>query len=880
MAIVNITTGSGATVANNVFRPAWKAPTNTTGNRDALQAAMTAASAYGVANNCQGIVLCDVPGTYFFALAVATSTFVAGERYVVLGASNTTIIIGDGVILTLAAGQATTAKYHFFLFGYPTQNFWITGNNGATNPNAGTIDCNAFLQTGYTIGFSQFGPHAVNGLGTATGGINNCGVVGIRTRRTHGNPIYLNGTAATAFVFPRPNNGLLIQDCYCEDFGEGLFTGVSNNPVIRGNFLRDANGTCVGDLIECGGDINGIIEDNEFIGGGGYAEFTTHLTAGVVTSITISKAGFGYVSAPDLVIESVNGVGSGATATCTVTVPSVASAGYIATITVGAGGSGYTAAPRVRLNGGRGGGACTDVVASQNFICRNNVFEHWAGQLVQQSNNGVLSTTGSTWTGNTFIDVSGAVSPADAVSSDPNAVLSTVFEDNLCVRCGLENGVVMYVNSTSTNSNFTSRGNRFIEGGYWWVGGKGRFTSTDDEIVVAGDQRYVDLGYLQAINRNNVGGNTIQVRFEGLQAKCLGNDALAVGIRFYGDNATAPNYSDYYGPSSHGPCNFTGSRGGSFTPIYDATYDLLKMDPSTLYDGAKFTSVVVGGSAPLTVTFQNLTTYGATSYSWQKSYDGGTTFVAFDGMPSAKTPTEVFTAGIWAIRLTATFADYTSIRTLTSYLTVTGLPVGTLGGFWLNADATVDGSQHVTVWPSRGVTNALSVVGTLTRTGNGITTGSGNYATMAAPITATGVMTMYAVIGARATIQSTVFMGSTTGSSQADLLTIGFAAVKSSTGVSVAVASDPTGVFLLRFRRKADGSCFIAWTGHAEVQMSGSLTGSFITDCLFAAPGEAVTSHAAVAFQLVSLYTEDAVTTGDDPIIRQYIATLNAAWVL
>lgn len=97
--------------------------------------------------------------------------------------------------------------------------------------------------------------------------------------------------------------------------------------------------------------------------GGGWdfsrvATATASVSAGAVSSITVSSAGEGYTVAPDVVFDG--GGGTGATATATI------SNGFVTGITVTAGGSGYTSAPTVFLRASDNaevlGGGASDVV--------------------------------------------------------------------------------------------------------------------------------------------------------------------------------------------------------------------------------------------------------------------------------------------------------------------------------------------------------------------------------------------------------------------------------------------------------------------------------------------------------------------------------------
>jgi len=57
---------------------------------------------------------------------------------------------------------------------------------------------------------------------------------------------------------------------------------------------------------------------------------------------------------------------------------------------------------------------------------------------------------------------------------------------------------------------------------------------------------------------------------------------------------------------------------------------------------ADFTGTPLSGSSPLDVDFTSTST-DADNYFWEKSDDGGMTWVEFDGTPTAENPSETFT---------------------------------------------------------------------------------------------------------------------------------------------------------------------------------------------------------------------------------------------
>jgi hypothetical protein len=116
---------------------------------------------------------------------------------------------------------------------------------------------------------------------------------------------------------------------------------------------------------------------------GSGAILTPVLTAGAVSSLTITAGGSGYSVAP--VIQIVGGNGNGATATCTV------SGGAINAVTVTAGGNNYTIAPSAILTTAS---AVTLTSASGNPTDVYAVFCQARSTLTKQN---VPATTGSRW---------------------------------------------------------------------------------------------------------------------------------------------------------------------------------------------------------------------------------------------------------------------------------------------------------------------------------------------------------------------------------------------------------------------------------------------------------------------------------------------------
>lgn len=84
---------------------------------------------------------------------------------------------------------------------------------------------------------------------------------------------------------------------------------------------------------------------------------------------------------------------------------------------------------------------------------------------------------------------------------------------------------------------------------------------------------------------------------------------------------------------------------------------------------ADFSGSPTSGEAPLVVQFTDLSANTATSWLWEKDSGGG--FASFDGTPTAQNPSETFSAGTYAIRLTATNSSGSDSETKTSYITAT-----------------------------------------------------------------------------------------------------------------------------------------------------------------------------------------------------------------
>ncbi len=86
------------------------------------------------------------------------------------------------------------------------------------------------------------------------------------------------------------------------------------------------------------------------------------LTAGAVSSLTVTNQGAGYTSTPQVILTNTPGdIGSGASATCTI--DTATNGGKIVAVTMADRGSGYTAVPTVTIGGLAGSPAITPIMA-------------------------------------------------------------------------------------------------------------------------------------------------------------------------------------------------------------------------------------------------------------------------------------------------------------------------------------------------------------------------------------------------------------------------------------------------------------------------------------------------------------------------------------
>lgn len=99
---------------------------------------------------------------------------------------------------------------------------------------------------------------------------------------------------------------------------------------------------------------------------------------------------------------------------------------------------------------------------------------------------------------------------------------------------------------------------------------------------------------------------------------------------------------------------------------FDVFFD--GVDDSDLLPGTDFTATPLTGPEQLSVDFTDTTTHTPTAWEWEKNDGSG--WVPFDDTPTAQNPTELFAAGTWSIRLTATNANGSASFIRNSYITV------------------------------------------------------------------------------------------------------------------------------------------------------------------------------------------------------------------
>jgi len=91
---------------------------------------------------------------------------------------------------------------------------------------------------------------------------------------------------------------------------------------------------------------------------------------------------------------------------------------------------------------------------------------------------------------------------------------------------------------------------------------------------------------------------------------------------------------------------------------------------------ANFTGTPLSGTSPLSVAFTDASTNTPTSWLWERSSDGGSSWSTFS---TSQNPTATFTAGTWAVRLTATNSGGSDDETKLAYITVAAGSSGQAG---------------------------------------------------------------------------------------------------------------------------------------------------------------------------------------------------------
>lgn len=103
-----------------------------------------------------------------------------------------------------------------------------------------------------------------------------------------------------------------------------------------------------------------------------------------------------------------------------------------------------------------------------------------------------------------------------------------------------------------------------------------------------------------------------------------------------------------------------------YCPCVEGSYWWCMNPPPPVAD---FSGTPTSGEAPLSVAFTDSSTNTPTSWHWEKNDGSG--WVDFAGSPTVQNPTELFAAGTWDIRLTATNGGGSDLETKTSYITAT-----------------------------------------------------------------------------------------------------------------------------------------------------------------------------------------------------------------
>lgn len=127
---------------------------------------------------------------------------------------------------------------------------------------------------------------------------------------------------------------------------------------------------------------------------------------------------------------------------------------------------------------------------------------------------------------------------------------------------------------------------------------------------------------------------------------------------------------------------------------------------------ADFTVDDAAGAAPHTATFTDTSTNTPTSWFWEKSDDGGDTWVPFDATPTAQNPTEDFDEGTWDIRLTAVNGAGYDTETKSAFITVTA----EAHPYWRLTRWSVAGTTYLEMSEIQLIENGVNVTASSTKT--------------------------------------------------------------------------------------------------------------------------------------------------------------------
>lgn len=127
---------------------------------------------------------------------------------------------------------------------------------------------------------------------------------------------------------------------------------------------------------------------------------------------------------------------------------------------------------------------------------------------------------------------------------------------------------------------------------------------------------------------------------------------------------------------------------------------------------AAFSGAPRFGAPPFSVTFTDQSSRSPTSWAWEKNNGSG--WVPFAGTPTAQNPVEVFAAGTWSVRLTATNAGGSDDEEKTNYVSDVNPWLTGLVSYWKMDEASgnaidAHGTNHLT--DNNTVTSAAGKIG-------------------------------------------------------------------------------------------------------------------------------------------------------------------------